>query len=177
MELSSPNRFWRKIGCHLFKRNLTTSKDLISFCMKFVLTWMGQIFQTTGLLNAYLCFYYQCIDSCATLQMHQGMKPQPWIIWGRDTNWLCNYLYSTRMLNGFLQCKTLNMHWTCNVREHSYICQIPSPHGTSKTSTTPWIWLAPSCSICTFDLAIAWFTQGWKIHIVLLMWIPFWYGG
>jgi hypothetical protein len=125
MEVSSPNRFWRKIGCHLFKRKLTTSKDLISFCMKFVLTWMGQFFQTTGLSNAYLCFYYQCINSyhlhrtktCATLWVQQGMKPQPWIIWGRHTNWswLCNYPYCTRMFGGFLQCKTLNMHWTCNV--------------------------------------------------------------
>ncbi len=53
-------------------------------------------------------------------------------------------------------------HWTCNVRGHIYICQTPSPHGTSKTSKIPWIWLAPSCSICTFDLEITWFTQGWK---------------
>jgi len=92
------------------------------------------------------------------------MKSQPWIIWDRDTNWswLCNYPYSTRMLSGFLECKTLNMYWTCNVKGHSYICQTPSPHGTSKTSTTPWIWSAPSCSICTFDLAIAWFTWRWK---------------
>jgi len=53
-------------------------------------------------------------------------------------------------------------HWTCNIGGHLSICQTPSPHGTSKTSTSSSIWSTTSSSMFTLRLTIVWLTQGWE---------------
>jgi len=53
-------------------------------------------------------------------------------------------------------------HWTCNVGGYFYLCQTPSPHGASRTSTVFSIWSTTGFSMFTFELTIVWFTWGWE---------------
>jgi len=87
------------------------------------------------------------------------LRPQPSVSRGRDTNWgqLGNYLYITIMFGGFLQCET----WW-NIAGHLFICQTPSPLGTSRTSTSSSIWSAIGSSMFTLELLIVWLTQVWE---------------